>query len=271
MQFFMPASNLVLLGSGIAASSQSVYFPVSLIAKSRQACDVWRSATGNASETLTIDLAGSWKTADYPLGLSFLVDSWNAQDVCSAVTITLVGPGTVIPLTLPGLTPAGQQPNPQAYNIPLNAITGTTALLITFTKTLTTTFLQVGKLFVGSYLDAGNATGPDGQGIKQVWADSSNINFSIAHQRFSEVKAQFWQVELDIPNLAEAIAALLRVQVFKAVGTFAPFWVIVEPDAAGAGLLDLPHYCYLTAPMEEDRVAASPVTWTMAFKLEQQL
>ena len=270
MYIYFPPANLINQGSGIIASSNNYQFPVSLIYQSHLACDVWRSAVGNATETLTIDLGGSWKAADYPNGLDILVDSWNANDVCSAVSVTSTGPGgtTVLALT-------GDSSTPQHYNIALDPTTGTTALVITFTKALITTYMQVGKLFVGAPYDTGQQATPDMKGLSRTFMELANKDKSVLGQSFSEIRAVYDAFSLVLPVNPEAVETVLRKKMFRALGTSTPFWLRTVPGDPTTAELDQPFYCKMTASAKEGMVGygGSPAgyLWSLSLQVEKQL
>ena len=269
MYWYLPANNLL---ASLTASSQNAYWPAANLYQSPLACDVWRSAFGNSTETLTIPLGGSYKSTDYPNGLDLLVDSWNAYTACSAVTATLTGPGTVINLTPAALV--NGQPVPQRFNIPLNASTGTTAIVLTFTMQSpgSSTYMQVGKIFLGPYYDSGDQGSPDVKGFTRTFDELTNTDTSVLGQDFSEMRAQFWSGTIKMSAVSEAVQSGLRTLAYEVLGTFTPFWVIIDPEVGATAELGYPRYCKITKkPTEQMVTYGAGWVWSVSLAVKKLL
>ena len=265
-------SNLPLSGAGITASTQNPYFPVSNILGSPLACATWRSLTENTgTETLSIDLNGTQVVANFPNGIDVLIDYWNAASACSSVTWTLYNGASIV--STDTVTLSGSAAGPGWFNLTTgNMGSGVTSLLLTFTRTGGPNYIEMGKVLVGARLDSTIQVSPDHGNFTRTFGEHKNSSQSVLGQNFSEKLAIYWQGNLSIPYAPEPIQNLIRTQIFEALGTFSPFWVIIVPGDSSTSELGFPRYVKMTSvPTEKEVAYGSYYVWGISFNLEKQL
>ena len=266
--------NFVKTGGTVTASTSSPYFPVSNIAGSPLACDVWRSATQDSSHTeyIRIPLGADYFSASFPNGLDLLIDSWNVDTTCTDLIVTVHasnGNSYSVPATI--------KKAPLRIHIPPASIDGLLPdamnALVVVVRRLPgqTNYIEMGKMLLGVPVDTLDSN-PSHGSFTRRFGEIKNSGTSVLGQNFSEKLAIYWQGNVQIPLVEESVETLIRTLVFESLGTFTPFWVIILPTDTSTSELDLPRYVKMTTPPTEKEVTyGTSFVWAISMDLTKQL
>lgn len=259
--------NALQLGGSVAASSEQVYYPASNIV-TLLACDVWRSGTTNATETLTITL-----DRNYNAEVIYLVLSGFDFSGLTGITYQL---GALPAVSLLGWT------NGVSF-VTMIQVPGSNynTLTLTFTKVANANYAQVGKIYVGSGFDNAPVDEPPAGGYKHEFFEGVNKDYSLAGQKFSEARFTSWHGSIDIPYVPDLNMADTIRDWITTVGTFKPFFLLVDnyvnnglgPEANASAQLTQVRYVTFSNIVSEDFKFYGELGyyWGLKLSLEEQL
>jgi len=201
-------------------------------------------------QTFTFDLGSALAVKKF-----LLVD----HNFTSSVTLTLEGNATNV-WTAPSYTTS------LTYGTYIYKDLGTQTYrywrLTVDDPTNTDTYLEISKIYLGSYLDIDIDTG-----ISIPHKSNSTSSKSISGQLYGNRILQYKAAEFTASNVNETDRQLIKT-FWSYVDVVKPFWVLIWQDDL---TVEPPLYCNLTDPPSMVKVAEYGNVWNLAFKIEQAL
>ncbi len=282
-------ANLCRAGSGITASSQNPYFPVSNILGDPRRSACWRSLPTDETPSLSIDftdygraLSGNYTPTDLLID-SQTWDQANANIITVQYWSGLPTPTLLYEEVLAKSSYAGPQwcqLNPPAQPPDI----ATVKLLFSgwsATPGLGWQYMEVSKLWIGVRFDTSQYAltpnsfegDPDNASVDRTFDEATNQDFTQTHQSFSDLRASFGTSTWSLPLVGDTLEQLLEQNFWEQVGTVQPIWVL--PSAPNynfgteSGFL---RYCKLQAKPKKKMVTyGAEFEWALPISIQDML